>query len=243
MVTVFKREEMKYMLTTEQYRRLRCLMEPYMAVDKYGLTTIYSLYFDSPDNRMIRNSIAKPIYKEKIRLRSYNAPVNGDSTVFLELKKKYKGTVYKRRTPMTLAQSENYISTGEKPFDSQIMNEIDHSVHLHRAAPALLMCYDRIALFGWEDRTLRMTFDFNVRCRRTELDLTKGDHGDLITSPYNVLLEIKITGSMPLWMAQALSEIKAYPTSFSKYGAYFEMEEQGRQNVFGIYPSKCAINS
>ncbi len=218
------------MLTTEQYRRLRCLIAPYMSVDRYGLTTIYSLYFDSADNRMILRSLDKPIYKEKLRLRAYGRPADGGSTVFMELKKKFKGTVYKRRAAMTLAQAENYILTGEKPFESQIMNEIDYCRDFYDAQPSLMMCYDRIALFGTQDEQIRMTFDFNVRCRRNDLNLIHGDAGSLIMDGGSVLLEIKIVGS----------QIRAYPTSFSKYGEYFRLEAAGEQDRYGTYSEKMA---
>ncbi|MBQ5331099.1 MAG: polyphosphate polymerase domain-containing protein [Oscillospiraceae bacterium] len=238
MITVFEREEMKYMLDTEQYLELRSMTDKFMKVDEYGLTTIYSLYFDSPDNSMIKSSIAKPVYKEKLRLRSYGYPRNGDHTVFMELKKKFRGTVYKRRVPMTLDQANSYILTGEKPFDSQIMREIDYSFRFHDARPALMMCYDRIAMVGKDETDVRMTFDFNVRCRRNDLHPESGDSGNLLIPTGNVLLEVKILGAMPLWLAFFLSELKAYPTSFSKYGAYFEMEARGEENKWGFYSSR-----
>ncbi|MBQ5310478.1 MAG: polyphosphate polymerase domain-containing protein, partial [Oscillospiraceae bacterium] len=165
MTAVFKREEIKYLLTESQYKLFRELTDEYMAVDQYGLTTIYSLYFDTDNDDIIRTSIGKPKYKEKIRLRSYGTPADDESRVFLELKKKFSGTVYKRRAEMSLGQANKYILDGELPFESQIMKEIDFSVKHWHAYPKLLMCYDRIAMYGREDNELRMTFDFNIRCR------------------------------------------------------------------------------
>ncbi|MCR5807140.1 MAG: polyphosphate polymerase domain-containing protein [Oscillospiraceae bacterium] len=239
---VFKREEIKYLLNEDQYRRMRALIAPYMEEDCYGLTTIYSLYFDTQDDRMIRTSIEKPIYKEKIRLRSYGRPTNGDYPVFLELKKKFMGTVYKRRVPMTLSQANAYILHGKLPYDSQILREIDYSVKYHGAKPALLMCYDRLAMAGTQDETIRMTFDRNIRCRRNRLNPAEGDGGLLLLPANNILLEIKISGAMPLWMTGTLSEIKAYPTSFSKYGAFYEKELCSTETEFGAYTSREAVN-
>ncbi len=235
MKAVFKREEIKYMLTNSQYMRLRQLIDDYMAVDRYGLTTIYSLYFDTEHDDMIRTSISKPKYKEKIRLRSYGTPSGDDSRVFLELKKKFSGTVYKRRVEMTLAQADDYILRGIKPYESQIMNEIDFSVRRWQAYPKLLMCYDRIAMFGKEDQQLRMTFDFNIRCRRDDLNPCLGDAGYLLTAKSDVLLEIKIADAMPIWMAKALSAVKAYPVSYSKYGEYYMRELAGTDKDIGMY--------
>ena len=87
--TVFKRYEKKYMLTKEQYESFKEDIDDFMKIDEYGLSTICNIYYDTVDYKLISRSIEKPIYKEKIRLRSYGIPTP-DSTVFLELKKKYK---------------------------------------------------------------------------------------------------------------------------------------------------------
>ncbi|MBP0955105.1 MAG: polyphosphate polymerase domain-containing protein [Oscillospiraceae bacterium] len=235
MKTVFKREEIKYILTGSQYLKLRHMINAHMAEDKYGLTTIYTTYFDSSDDIMIRRSLDKPVYKEKIRARSYGAPEDENSTVFLELKKKFKGTVYKRRIAMTLGDYEHYVATGEYRDHSQIFDEIDYAVGLYHAYPRLTMCYDRIAMFCPEDETIRMTFDFNIRCRRNDLDHTAGDRGDLLLPAGSVLLEIKISNSMPMWMVSALSSAGAYPVSVSKYGKYYSQELEGTAGRYGTY--------
>ncbi len=244
MTSVFKREEIKYMLSRRQYQRLRELISDHMEVDRYGLTTIYSLYYDTDTDEIIRRSIAKPKYKEKIRLRCYGTPHDDSHTVFLELKKKFRGTVYKRRAVMTLAQASLYISDGIMPCDTQIMHELDYTIKHRQAYPKLMMCYDRIAMAGIYDTELRMTFDFAIRCRRDELDMRCGDRGYLLTSPDEVLLEIKIPNAMPLWMASALSEIRAYPVSYSKYGEYYCKELRGCDKQLGEYSAvmKMAIS-
>ncbi len=96
---VFKRYELKYMLTLEQKEKVLEAMLPYMQLDKYGRTTIRNIYFDTASYRLIRRSIEKPAYKEKLRIRSYSQ-ATADSTVFVELKKKYEKVVYKRRLPL-----------------------------------------------------------------------------------------------------------------------------------------------
>ena len=215
------------MLTRHQYERLRELVSPYMTEDKYGLHTICSIYFDTDDDRLIRNSIEKPLYKEKLRLRSYGVPENDDSEVFLELKKKYKGIVYKRRESLTLSAAESYIQNGLFPADSQIFREIDYFRSYYGAYPKIFIAYDRIAMAGTRDTSLRMTFDFGIRCRRDELDLSAGDHGIELLSSGSVLLEIKILSAMPLWLSSSLSQLKLYPVSFSKYGQFYTKELKG----------------
>lgn len=215
------------MLTTQQYNRLRELISPYMSEDKYGLHTICSIYFDTDDDRLIRNSIEKPLYKEKLRLRSYGVPKNDEHEVFLELKKKYNGIVYKRREALTLSAAESYLQSGQFPADSQIFREIDYFRSYYSAYPKIFIAYDRIAMAGNEDASLRMTFDFKIRCRRDELDLRAGDHGMELLSNGSVLLEIKIPNAMPLWLSSALAQLKLYPVSFSKYGQFYTKELKG----------------
>ena len=98
--TVFQRYELKYILTAKQKEKVLQAIEPYMALDQYGRTTIRNVYFDTDNYRLIRRSIEKPAYKEKLRLRSYGQ-AEADSAVFVELKKKYQKIVYKRRVSLS----------------------------------------------------------------------------------------------------------------------------------------------
>lgn len=222
---IFKRKEMKYLLSPEQYRNFRERISEYMSEDKYGLHTICSVYFDSDDDRIIRSSLTKPVYKEKLRLRSYGVPSGDDYTVFLELKKKYKGIVYKRRIPLALSEAEDYINTGSHSGkDSQIFREIDYFRDFYHAYPKAMIAYDRIAMYGNEDENLRLTFDFNVRGRYDRPDLKYGDLGTAIIPEGYALMELKITGSMPMFLANILSELSIYPMSFSKYGQFYMMK-------------------
>lgn len=218
------------MLTMQQYEKLWELISPYMTEDKYGLHTICSIYFDTEDDRLIRRSIEKPLYKEKLRLRSYGVPKSDDSPVFLELKKKYKGIVYKRRKGLSLSAAESYIQSGLLPEDTQIFREIDYFRRFYSAYPKIFIACDRIALSGTEDASLRMTFDFKIRCRRDELSLRAGDHGIGLISDDSALMEIKIPQAMPLWLSSALSQLKLYPVSFSKYGQFYTKELKGEVN-------------
>ena len=218
----FKRYEKKYLLTEEQYHAVRRTLEPLMAADAYGKSTIQNIYYDTPDWALIRASLEKPVYKEKLRLRSYGTPDSG-STVFVELKKKYKGIVYKRREAMSLAEAERYLAAGLKPGrDSQILREIDWFLDYWHPLPRVMIAYDRIALFGRDDPELRITFDSNLRWRDTVLDLSKGPWGGLLSDPGQYLMEVKISGAMPLWMSRMLSELQIPQSSFSKYGECYK---------------------
>ena len=231
----FRRTEKKYLLTPEQYRALRRELAPYMEEDEYGLSRILSLYYDTEDYQLIRRSLEKPRYKEKLRLRSYGVPGNRDR-VFLEIKKKVEGVVYKRRVTLTAAEAMDYLAGGEKPEGKgQIMEEIDWMVRRYQPKPAAVSSTDRLALFGKEDPALRITFDFNPRGRTDQLDLRLGDRGESLLPDGEVLMELKVSAAAPLWLAEILSRMRLYPRSFSKYGTCY------RRDLISRYPLKEAL--
>lgn len=221
---IFKRIEKKYLLDEEQHGELLRWIDNYMKADKYGKSTICNIYYDTPNYELIRTSIEKPPYKEKLRLRSYGIPKETERT-FLELKKKYDGIVYKRRIELSLKEAQNYLEHGIKPStDSQILREIDYFRHFYLPQKRMYIAYDRIAMYGIEDENIRITFDQDIRSREYDLDLTKGDHGDLLLKKGTTLMEIKVAGAYPLWMVNALSSLKIYPVSFSKYGMIYKQK-------------------
>ncbi len=226
----FKRIEKKYLLSEAQYMALFQRTGTHLKPDAFGRSTVLSLYLDTPDHRIIRNSIEAADYKEKLRLRSYGT-VKADGTVFLELKKKFGGVVYKRRAAMTLKEAERYLRMGIKPFESQIMSEIDWAMRLYgRPAGAMMIACEREAWFDEAHPDLRLTFDRNIRYRETELRLDSGSAGIGLLPEDTVLLEIKTAGAMPLWLADALDAEKILPGRFSKYGSAYlrTLEEKNR---------------
>jgi len=230
---VFIRYEKKYLLEEEQYRVLLEQLKPYMKVDQYGRSVISNIYFDTPDHRLIRTSLEKPAYKEKLRLRSYGV-ANGETNVFVEVKKKYQGIVYKRRLNMSLDEAENYLYCGEEPTeDSQIRREVDWMFAYYKnLKPAMHLSYDRIAMFGMEDSNLRITFDSQILWREKALDLSKGAWGEPLLQEGQRLMEIKIAGAMPLWLSHMLDEMKIYPVSFSKYGNAYKASREAVQKRY-----------
>lgn len=219
----FKRYEKKYLLSEKKYRQLRQRLQDKLSVDAYGKSTICNIYFDTPNYLLIRTSMEKPLYKEKLRLRSYGTPVEGD-TVFVEIKKKYKGIVYKRREKFELNQAEKYLYDGEPAVnESQITKEIDWFLHFYKdLVPAMYVAYDRVAMYGVEDPELRVTFDSNILWRQDELYLEAGNWGNPLLAEGVRLMEVKIPGAMPLWLAHILDELEIFPISFSKYGKGYE---------------------
>ena len=226
----FKRIEKKYLLTEQQYEALLRRIGGHLTPDAYGRSTVLSLYLDTPDHRIIRDSIEAADYKEKLRLRSYGT-ASADSPVFLELKKKFGGVVYKRRAVMSLREAERYLRSGIKPFESQIMSELDWAMRLYgRPQGAMLIACEREAWFDEAHPDLRLTFDRNIRYREREPGLDRGSAGIALLPRDRVLLEIKTAGAMPLWLAHALDAEGILPGSFSKYGAAYlkSLEEKSR---------------
>ena len=220
----FKRYEMKYLLTKQQKHQLLWAMEPHMALDGYGRTTILNIYYDTTDHLLVQRSLEKPVYKEKLRLRSYGTP-EPDSTVFLELKKKYQGIVYKRRTAVSEIEAERYFLY-QKPFAAkdQITAEIDYFKSFYKdLGPAMVISYEREAYYSKDQETpdLRITFDENILWRDTDLTLRSGAYGYSLLEPDQTLMEIKVGGAMPLWLAERLSELKIFQCSYSKYGSAY----------------------
>ena len=233
--TVFKRYELKYMLTLDQKEQILAAITPYMKLDKYGRTTIRNLYFDTDTYLLIRRSIDKPTYKEKLRMRSYGK-ADADSTVFVELKKKFKHVVYKRRISLPEAEATRWLS-GEKHTDkyTQISNEIDYFMELYGTLhPTVFLSYEREAYYSNDGSDFRVTFDDNILCRQEDLSLQSDAYGTPILPEGKVLMEIKCSGGIPLWMTEVLSKEKIYKTSFSKYGTAYRML---------IFPQNHKMNS
>ena len=220
--TVFKRYELKYMLIPEQKEKILEAMSPYMELDKYGRTTIRNVYFDTDSYRLIRRSIEKPAYKEKLRIRSYSQ-ATANSTVFVELKKKYEKVVYKRRLPLCEADAMSWICRDQAcPFDTQISREIDYFIDFYgKLKPTVFLSYEREAYYDKGGADFRVTFDDNILARQSDVNLCSNVYGEPILPEGNVLMELKCSGGIPLWMVEVLSRERIYKTSFSKYGTAY----------------------
>jgi len=220
--TVFKRYELKYLITEDQKERILQAISPYMKPDKYGNTTVRNIYFDTESYRLIRRSIEKPAYKEKLRLRSY-CRATSESTVFAEIKKKYEGVVYKRRIPLPEGAAMRWLlGEDDCPVCTQISREIDYFMSLYgHLIPTVFLSYEREAYLDTEAGDFRLTFDSSILCRRTDLSLCAPVFGSPILAEGQVLMELKCSGGIPLWMVEVLSRECIYKTSFSKYGTAY----------------------
>lgn len=224
----FKRYEKKYLLSPEQYEAVKEQVDKYFNPDKYGETTICNLYYDTSDYLLIQRSIDKPVFKEKVRLRTYGVP-SDTTTSFLEVKRKFNKIVYKRRIHLPYLEAIDFVaSLGNSNLErgvndnSQIMSEITYLLKLYKdLAPKFYISYDRCAFFYKENDAIRITFDKNLTWRDYDLDLRLGSYGEQLLPDGYTIMEIKVPNTVPLWLAKLLSEQKIYATSFSKVGTAY----------------------
>jgi len=222
---IFKRVEEKYLLSKEQYIELFNNINEYIEKDKYYETTICNIYFDNEDDELIYTSMDKPIYKHKVRLRSYGIP-RIDDDVFLEIKFKFKNVVGKRRIKIKLKDFKNYLKIKKYSGNDQIMREIDYLFNLYQLRPSYFIAYDRKSYREKNNENLRITIDTNLRSRKENLSLELGDEGNLYFNEKKYIMEIKTLGGMPLWLVKSLSDLGIYPVSFSKFGSIYKKEKE-----------------
>lgn len=221
---VFQRKETKYLIPTTQFHSFLKDLKKQMQIDEYGLHTILPLYFDTPDDRFITNSMTKPKYKEKFRVRSYGIPKE-TSMVFLEIKKKVNGIVYKRRMPLTYAEYLQWLDQKHflKNEDEQIPQEVNWLFKRNPdLSPKTMIMYERMSLFGTSDPDFRVTFDQNIRFRSTNLDLSITGEETLVAPEIGVLMEVKALGAYPLWFVELLNDYQLRKGSFSKYAETYQ---------------------
>ena len=232
-ITTMQRYEFKYLMRPEQTAALRERLVGHMEVDKYGVTSIASIYYDTPDYQLIRTSIEKPPFKEKMRLRSYGL-AKKDSTLFLELKRKAYGIVYKRRVSTTQELVDRFLNyEGDVCADGQIAREITYFRNYYkRLVPAFLIIYDRTAYFE-PGGDLRLTIDGDPRYRATDLNLYTSMEGTPLM-PYgkgSAILEVKVQQAVPLWLSEILDDLKIYKGSFSKVGEAYKAQARKIMNI------------
>lgn len=229
-IEVFNRYEKKYLINGENFKWFMEKLKEHMKPDKYNkdgkLYNISNIYYDTPDDALIRASIEKPVYKEKLRLRSYGVPGICDE-VFLEIKKKYNGMVNKRRTCLKLKEAYALVNNGIKPeeascINKQVLEEIRYFLKIYTLVPKVYLIYYRMAFFDREDDDFRVTFDTNIKTRRYDVGLEKGGYGELLIGNDIWLMEVKSSKAIPLWFTRLLEERDIKAVSFSKYGTEYK---------------------
>jgi hypothetical protein len=235
-ITRMQRIEKKFLLTEAETDRLRKKLAQYVLPDAYYFSTIKNVYYDTSTFSLIRASIEKPAFKEKLRLRSYSTPSSADE-VFVELKRKCRGIVYKRRIPMALGDAVRFLSHDHSPADpDQVTREISYLLSRYDLEPRVCVNYERLAFKGAHQDNLRITFDSKLSWQTHDPSLSCPDWGEPALADDLRIMEIKCTGAMPLWLSRLLSLEDIYPRSFSKYG-YIYKTRLAKEQSWNLRPS------
>ena len=231
MANFFRRVEKKYIITQKQYLALQDAIKDKMQEDEHGRSIICNIYFDTDQYELIRHSITKPVFKDKVRLRSYNIPTKKD-TIYLEIKRKYDGIVSKRRIETTLNDFYSYIENSNSLKENQIKKELDYYFKHYNLKETMFLSYERMAYYDIQNRDFRLTFDSNILARNYDLQIEKGNYGVSILDKEKLIMEVKTLGAMPMWFVKILDELNIYPCGFSKYGeAYKELILKGNNEI------------
>lgn len=233
--SIFERIEKKYIITDEQYEALGKYIAKECVPDEFPDSYIYNIYYDTDDDRIVRDSAGKPIYKEKLRLRAYAMPKD-DTMVFVELKKKFKGVVYKRRVMLPYKEAVSFLNDGVIPQSrTQIVREIEYFMNYYKGVrPAMYISYHRLSYISTDGTASRITFDSEITYRTNELLIEKGNFGTPLLEKGTRLMELKILGAMPLWLSKALDECRIFPTTFSKFGTAHNALLLNKLNAEGV---------
>lgn len=223
----FKRYERKYLVSKSKAQDFLSLVSDRLSFDAFCVGgrkyRIYNIYFDTDDFAVIRESVSKPAFKEKARFRAYdNYAETGMG--FLEIKRKIRGVVVKRRIALSEPDALRFVSTGVLPpdLDGQMARELKWYFDCNDVGPRAYISYDRMAFFCTDDKNIRVTFDDNILYRTHDVSVLAGDDGQSLLPSDICILELKFAEAMPVWMASALSECEIYPHSFSKYGNVYK---------------------
>jgi len=236
-IQTFKRYELKYRIDGEQWNNLIPVLQKHMNLDEYcqsqGSYKIYNIYFDNDTDEIIRHSLTKPYYKEKLRLRSYQIPLRADDPIFFEIKKKIGGVVNKRRAITTLSQAIRFSESGlitmpNEYKDRQVLAEIQKFIWRYQAKPKVFLSYERVAYFEKGNPNLRVSLDSHILSRRNQVLFTGGDYGTPLLQEGEYIMEIKCEGHIPLWLSQQLSKQRVFRTGFSKYGTEYKKYSESK---------------
>lgn len=243
MSLVFNRFEKKYVLSIDVYHEILDKLLLKMNLDKNNVDEfmkVQSIYFDTDNNDYIRNSISKPYYKEKIRIRGYNF-IDSDSELFLEVKRKIDGKVNKRRTNIKLSDIDNLIENNTIEYNNeymnkQVLNEINYILNRDHLLPKLFVSYERCALVD-NHSDLRITFDKNITGSSNKISFNIKTDQQLLNSKL-MIMEVKTCYGMPRWLLEIIENNDIKKASFSKYGTSYKNELLKRKDNIYEYVSK-----
>ena len=226
---IFRRKEQKYRVPAEELPALMKILQQYFRPDIYYEGTNCSLYYDTPDHRLITDSMEKPAFRQKLRMRSYGTSER-EQPVFIELKKKYSGITYKRRESLSLAEAEALLKGDWRPEGrTRTLDEIIWFLDQYDLEPSMFIAYDRLSYRGIDAPELRATIDRNIRYRTADLFLGAGSSGHLLDLGGDAIMELKTNRALPMGHVRSLKRLGVFPGSFSKDEACYTQEQRARK--------------
>lgn len=236
---VFNRIEKKYLITNNDKKELLKSIRKNMKKDNYHKSKVINLYFDTDNYDLIIQSIDQPIFKHKLRARSYGRY----DRVFLEIKTKIRekdmNPGFKRRVMITHSDFDEFIAgkiTMEKLAkrsietnnDIQIAREVDYYFKHFKLKPKIMVIYNRESYK--DENGLRITFDEDLKYRTEDLSFNKRKRDKIYFKDERcIILEVKAHGVLPLWLVHEFSRLHIYPQQFSKVGKIYQRIKE--QNV------------
>lgn len=226
------RFEIKYLVPHDAAERTIDALQPYTVPDDHAINEwgypVYSVYWDSPQLSLFWEKIEGLKVRRKLRFRRYA----GQADVFVEIKQRVDRTLQKRRTRISEAEVRNWF--GDAPGEPKlapadpVVSEALVLRHRFRLGPRMAISYTRRALYGLYDADLRITFDRRVQYRATDFDIARQfDAGEYVIDPRLVIMEIKFSERVPLWLCKLVSREGFQMIRLSKYctavdRAYFQ---------------------
>lgn len=228
--TQFKRIETKFIITQELFDQLQEQFAPYMEADAYAYSSITNIYFDNPDFQMIQDATNKLNGREKIRMRTYASQPDAQSEAFLEIKKKENEVGYKYRVTSTAEKVLNFVQTGQmdEPLaDQNVSREMNILLERYgQIQPKMHIAYSRYSMKGINDDQIRITFDSNLRFRHQDVHLGTSALDQSLVEAGEMIMEIKVPGDYPDWLAEILDGHGLVNQSFSKYGVAYKKSQE-----------------
>ena len=220
----FRRREKKFLLDQTQYQHFLEQTSPFLKRAEYFESVIQSVYYDTQTDALIRRSIERPLYKEKLRVRKYLGTEN-DPLVYIELKKKFEGIGYKRRALADWNELNEKGLSGCSYSCEQIGKEIRQFAKVYPDLhPRMRIKTTRHSYVDKEDPDIRITFDFNVTYSDEDLNILEFNEGKELLPDGTVILEVKVPENLPLRYTKILTGEKIYRRPFSKYGTAYLKE-------------------
>ena len=226
----FQRFEFKYFLPKHRVPQLvaalrqHMIWDPFYDASKKGTYHVNSLYFDTPGYDCFWDKEAGVADRKKLRLRYYGDLENGDSPVYVEIKRKKDALILKDRVGVRASETAGpalqaklaRLRAGKANPNAEFTEELAWFLRRNSLRPKLFISYDRTALEAKRNREFRVSIDQNIQARE-QFGLVPGKKSMAKIYPHGVVFEIKYQNILPAWFQRVLQKFELQRLAFSKY--------------------------